>query len=437
MKKLFFISFFSFYLIIGLAQNYNDVAVIVNDSSQVSIDIGNYFQAARNVPAQNIIHINVATDEEIDSLQFEDLRQQVENYLTTNNLVDSINYLVTTKGVPLKVNRGNCINTSTRCASVDNELALILGAYSSNIGNQSSYMSPYFLGSIHFDRDSFDIYLVTRLDGYTKQDVLTLIDRSGPDKVINVTQVNCVFDINGIFNFNEMVMYSAYQSNANDKLEQKGFTTIIGDTSAFLTNQQNVFTYFHIGMDSSNTPLNFTWTEGSIAEMLGFTTAGTFYDSLNTNDLFVVADLISEGATGAKGYTYGAFATDAAPTELVFDIYTDTSKIIPYNLAESYYLGMSRLSWTNVVIGDPKTSVLLDYSTGLNDKLEDNSSFTVYPNPTSGKFTVANATAEIQIFDLFGRLVLRTNEAQIDMSSYPSGLYIWQVGTERGKLVLE
>jgi len=61
----------------------------------------------------------------------------------------------------------------------------------------------------------------------------------------------------------------------------------------------------------------------------------------------------------------------------------------------------------------------------------------VYPNPTTGKFTVAGATAEIQVFDLFGRLVLRTNKEQIDMSSYPAGIYIWQVGNQRGKLVLE
>jgi hypothetical protein len=38
--------------------NYNDVAVIVNDNSQSSQDIANYFKVKRNIPAQNIIHIN-------------------------------------------------------------------------------------------------------------------------------------------------------------------------------------------------------------------------------------------------------------------------------------------------------------------------------------------------------------------------------------------
>ena len=61
----------------------------------------------------------------------------------------------------------------------------------------------------------------------------------------------------------------------------------------------------------------------------------------------------------------------------------------------------------------------------------------IYPNPTTGKFTVQGATAEIQIFDLFGRLLLHSNEPEIDMSSYPAGLYLWQVGDVRGKLVKE
>lgn len=66
-----------------------------------------------------------------------------------------------------------------------------------------------------------------------------------------------------------------------------------------------------------------------------------------------------------------------------------------------------------------------------------NHQITIHPNPTTGKFTVAGATAEIQIFDLFGRLLLRSNEEQIDMSGHPAGLYIWSVGSERGKLVVE
>ena len=86
--------------------NYNDVAVIVNMNSQESIDIGAFFKNARNIPDVNMIYVYTSTTQDIDSVTFESLRSQVENHLVNNILVDSINYLVTTKGVPLSVNNG-------------------------------------------------------------------------------------------------------------------------------------------------------------------------------------------------------------------------------------------------------------------------------------------------------------------------------------------
>ncbi len=60
----------------------------------------------------------------------------------------------------------------------------------------------------------------------------------------------------------------------------------------------------------------------------------------------------------------------------------------------------------------------------------------IYPNPTSGIFTVSGA-GEITIFDLFGRLLLRTNKKEIDMSSYPKGVYVLRVGEATSKLILQ
>ena len=64
-------------------------------------------------------------------------------------------------------------------------------------------------------------------------------------------------------------------------------------------------------------------------------------------------------------------------------------------------------------------------------------SFKIYPNPTTGKFRVQGATAEIQLFDLFGRLVLRTNEPEIDMSRVPKGIYFVRVGEVVKKVILQ
>ncbi len=62
---------------------------------------------------------------------------------------------------------------------------------------------------------------------------------------------------------------------------------------------------------------------------------------------------------------------------------------------------------------------------------------TIHPNPTTGHFTIQGATGEIQIFDLFGRLVLSTNKSQIDMSAYPAGIYFVRTEQAARKLILQ
>lgn len=66
-------------------------------------------------------------------------------------------------------------------------------------------------------------------------------------------------------------------------------------------------------------------------------------------------------------------------------------------------------------------------------------SWSVYPNPTNGEFEVESLgfeVGEVQVFDLLGNLVLRTEESEIDLSSYPSGIYFVKVGENMEKLVL-
>ena len=62
--------------------------------------------------------------------------------------------------------------------------------------------------------------------------------------------------------------------------------------------------------------------------------------------------------------------------------------------------------------------------------------FRIYPNPTTGTFTVQGTVTAIQVYDLLGNLVLRTNKRQIDMGSYPSGIYMVRVGEAVRKLIL-
>jgi len=70
-------------------------------------------------------------------------------------------------------------------------------------------------------------------------------------------------------------------------------------------------------------------------------------------------------------------------------------------------------------------------------ELNTNQRINVYPNPTTGKFTVQGATGEIEVYDLFGRKVLATKETEIDMSTFSRGIYFIKTGEAIRKLVLQ
>jgi len=73
-----------------------------------------------------------------------------------------------------------------------------------------------------------------------------------------------------------------------------------------------------------------------------------------------------------------------------------------------------------------------------NDELQAaNERIVLSPNPTTGKFSVAGATSEIQVYDLFGRQVLSTRETEIDMNGFTKGLYFIKSEAAVSKLLIQ
>jgi uncharacterized protein (TIGR03790 family) len=342
----------------GLGENnYNDVLVVINSNSSVSESIGTYFAASRNIPASHIARISVSTSEEIDSVEFASLRSQVENYITANGLTNQINYIVTTKGVPLKVNRGNTFSTSSPSSSVESELSLILGSYSTNIGGNGIVFSPYYYQTGRFSRATYGIYLVTRLDGYSYDEIKGLIDRGGPNTPFSKANAKFVFDQDPDWN-GSLPGLNNSMASAQTILASRGMTTVLDQTTAYLTNQSNVLGYTSWGSNDHYAdqytqyakPQN-TWASGALAETY-VSTDGRTFTAPPTYGQSLVADLVEEGLTGVKGYVYEPYSFAMAVVSVLFDRYTNG-----YNLAESYYMASRSLSWMDVVVGDPKTTV--------------------------------------------------------------------------------
>ncbi|NOY05421.1 MAG: TIGR03790 family protein [Chlorobi bacterium] len=282
---------------------------------------------------------------------------------------DSLNYLVTTKGVPLGVNRGDLGKTSSKSASVDSELMLILDTFRVQIGQATLIVPggqirahPYFSRNERFNRNRFHMYLVTRLTGLTKENVFSYIDRSGPFTLVDKAKAKFILDMDPRRSGGGYARYNNNLSAAATVLKSKGWNVVLNTDSVFVTKQTDVLGYASWGSNDhydhlyteKARPKN-TWLSGSIAETYVSTSARNFQPGKEAGQSRI-ADLLVEGCTGASGYVFEPFTVALAWVQILFDRYTSG-----YNLAESYYMSMPTMSWMAVVVGDPKTSIITSY----------------------------------------------------------------------------
>ncbi|MGA9121180.1 MAG: TIGR03790 family protein [Bacteroidota bacterium] len=389
---------------------YDDVAVIVNVNSDASKEIGSYFQRARNIPDVNMIYVSVPEQEVIDDTTFASMRSQIETHLCAHNLTGFINYLVTTRGDPLKVNRevdgAEPFSQTSSSASVESELSLILGPNSSNIGLPGRTISPYYNAAAHFSRVNFGIYLVTRLDGYTVRDVLDLIDRAHPGITPDGSSV-FLFDQDPAWN-SRVPYLNSYLADAATTLLDKGKNVRLNNDSIYVTYASDVLGYISWGSNdhyaedfTQNAIPHNSWAPGAISETYVSTSARSF-DSPPLYGQSLIADLVAEGVSGAKGYVYEPYSSAMAVGSILFNLYTGG-----FNLAESYYQSSVYLSWMDVIVGDPKTSIDGNASIALPVQL---SSLSAIFDPGQAKVTLRWTTqSEIQNY---GFMVQRRPAAQ-------------------------
>src|ERR1700683_3355269 len=86
------------------AQTPQNVLVVINDAPPVSRSIGEYYAERRTIPIRNICHLRTTTDEAISRRQYNaEVAAPIADCLKKNSLVESVLYIVTTLGVPLKI----------------------------------------------------------------------------------------------------------------------------------------------------------------------------------------------------------------------------------------------------------------------------------------------------------------------------------------------
>jgi uncharacterized protein (TIGR03790 family) len=227
--------------------DYSDVMVIRNLNSATSMDIADYFVQQRNIPSENICNVSISSNEVIDRNTFDNLMNQIIVNMTFHGLLTKINIIVTTKGVPLKITP--VLFTENR-ASVDTELALMNGIYDGNIGNRWWLVNPYFNSTQRHSQQADQLYVVTRLTGYTANDAKDLVNRATRSigkRGRFVLDIDPRRDGSPGYKVGNDWMRIAY-----DILTSRGFEVFIDLNNTFVNNQTTLAGYSSWGSNDGN-----------------------------------------------------------------------------------------------------------------------------------------------------------------------------------------
>jgi uncharacterized protein (TIGR03790 family) len=340
------------------AQTAANVLVVENKRSAVSKRIGQYYVHKREIPLANVCTIDTTEDEVITREIFErEIEHPVQACLTKGGLTERILYIVTTLGVPLRVD-GPGKDLQTQVAAVDSELTLLYKKLrGENFVLDGPLANPFF-GHVdaQFRHPNFPIYLVTRLAGFDFADVQGLIDRA----LLAKDTGNFVVDLRADNNTEG----NGWLRQAATLLPQDRM--ILDDTAKVLYDQKNVIGYAPWGFNDSDRhrrTVGFQWLPGAIATefvsnsgrtfvrppqawTLGNWKDATTWFAGSPQDLST--DFVHEGVTGVSGHVWEPYLYFCPRPNYVLPAYANGR-----NLAESFYLGIAGLSWQNIVIGDP------------------------------------------------------------------------------------
>jgi uncharacterized protein (TIGR03790 family) len=344
------------------AQGPANVLVVVNDNSPDSRAITDYYVRRREIPAANVCHLHASADQDVNRPAYDrDIAAPIARFLKKNGLIDRILYVVTTAGVPLRIEGSTGLGGNA--ASVDSELAALYFDLTKGKPHpvDGSLINPIFgKGGVKFTHPQFPLYMVTRLAAYDVEGAKNLVDLSlrAANRGKFVIDLSDESDGEG----NNWLRNAALHLPAN--------RVVFDASTKVIYNQTDVIGYASWGSNDRNRHnrfLGYRWLPGAIMTEFVSTNARTFkrppedwkLSDWSSRELWfygspqsLTADYILEGVTGASGHVYEPYLVMTPRPDLLLPAYYQGR-----NLAESYYLAIPRLSWQNVVIGDPLCSL--------------------------------------------------------------------------------
>ncbi len=364
------------------AINASNVLVLYNADSANGLQIADYY--AQVHPGVQLLGINGITtlpgDQEAISADnyLSEIRPQVQAGLTS-----SINTIVTTMGMPLRVELdpttqaeptgwplptyvdGNGVQRSilnwNSTSSLESELTNINAISTWQMMGDQSYSingfskNSYFGQTTSFDHATQGTYLTSRLDGYTVSDAINSINNAqhawiGPN---NSPNGPAYFLIDN----DPSKTYATSMSNLANNVSHAGLPLVYDDTSAFVNTAPGpVIMYDSHGGNQASTPpdyianLNVTLAPGAVFNSWESYNAQSFLPGGNHGNQGLIADWLAKGGTAGTGNVAepGASTVDVTNEDHMVQMLLSGK-----TFAEAAWSSIYQLSYVNTVVGDP------------------------------------------------------------------------------------
>jgi uncharacterized protein (TIGR03790 family) len=359
-----------------------EVLVVVNDAVPMSIAIGEAYLRQRNVPAQNVVHLQVpvgsdaalqtGAHEPTDRASYiSRVRDPIARFLRENDPSGRIRILVTTKGVPLRVNddQPGVAPPDRRTAAVDAELAVLFSPLEGHPGTAGA-ANPYFRSTLPFDAwrdrhpDAPLRYLVARITGYSDapdpktgipRDIAALLAHAvAPDSGGTWVVDENPLQVTGYHAGNVAMLRPAAAA-----LGALGAPVLHDTAPSFVSAVESIAGYASWGSNDANAPpppffgeiggrlIPGRFAPRSIAVTIVSTDARTFTHTPQPYGQSLIADLIHLGVAGAAGHVDEPLLSGVTRPMLLFDYARGAPAV------EAFYRNVPYLSWMNVYVGDP------------------------------------------------------------------------------------
>lgn len=349
------------------------VVIVANSTDADSVELARFYAEKRGIPLQNIVALPLPAGEETDwndfvALLFNPLQQWLMDEGWIEAIVmdatdevgrrklsltgHRISYLVTCRGVPLKIRQTVGVSAdansapskafTTHQAAVDSELALIVGTETKLDG---FVPNPIFKGKKKNIWEPDMMVRVSRLDGPTFPAIKRMIDSAIVVEKRGLIG-RALVDVGGPHKHGDVWFRSAAKA-----LEAAGWSPSVDEDRATIKSSARVDSVaWYLGWYAGdiNGPFKlpgFEFAPGAIALHLHSFSARTLRLE---NKGGWSAPLIARGATATFGNVYEPYLEYTHQPQLLTQAFLGGA-----TLGEAAYYAMPVLSWQAIVLGDP------------------------------------------------------------------------------------